>query len=167
MIEFLFRNMKKFSFTLFLVILILKGFCQENNAQHQSKISRSASTERRMQAGQEFPDYPQLFLSSESREMALPAIVDNSKQPFLRPVYHQEESASCQQASTILYNYCYEVNRLRNLPSDTNINQYPDHFAWNFMNATEPYYGEGVSYFHTFDLMHDVGNPTVRKVCLC
>lgn len=153
--------MKKFAFTIFLIFLILNGFCQEKNAQRQAAISRLASMERVRQSGQEFPDYPQIFLPSEIREIALPAMVDNSEQPFMRPVYNQEQSASCQQASTILYNYCYEVNRLRNLPSDTNINQYPDHFAWNFMNATEPYYGEGVSYFHTFDIMHDVGNPTV------
>jgi hypothetical protein len=135
------------------------SFCQETLLPAGKIRQSKGSMERTLQPGQDFPDYPQIGLSERSRDIELPAVVDNSAQPYLRPVFSQQ-GASCGQSASVSYNFCYEINRLRNLPSDTSINQYPDHFVWNFMNATLPYYGEGVSYFHTFDILYDAGNPT-------
>ncbi len=115
--------------------------------------------ERFAQEGLDFPDYPQLIMTEKSRDITLPAAHDNSYQPYLRPVFSQQ-GACCGQSASVAYNFCYEINRLRNLPSDTSANQYTDHFVWNFMNATTPYYGSGVSYLHTFDILFDAGTPT-------
>lgn len=145
--------------TLLTVFYAVGSFCQVQPLQTGKIRQSKGSMERTLQPGQDFPDYPQIWLTERSRDIGLPAVVDNSTQPYLRPVFEQQ-GASCGQSASIAYNFCYEINRLRNLPSDTSINQYPDHFVWNFMNATLPYYGEGVSYFHTFDILYDAGNPT-------
>lgn len=115
---------------------------------------------RILQPGKDFPDYPPLSADGINRSLSLPPLVDNSGQPYMRPVFSQS-GASCGQSASVGYNFCYEINRMRNLPADTSLNQYPDHFTYNFLNATSPYYGEGVSYFHTFDILYDAGNPTV------
>jgi hypothetical protein len=152
--------MKIFIITLLTVFYTVSSFCQQSVNQPNGKLRQGkVSMERSLQPGQDFPDFPQLRMSDVSREIALPAVVDNSAQPYLRPVFSQQ-GASCGQSSSVAYNFCYEINRMRNLSSDTSINQYPDHFVWNFMNATLPYYGEGVSYLHTFDILYDAGNPT-------
>ncbi|KAF0199284.1 MAG: PKD domain-containing protein [Bacteroidetes bacterium] len=152
--------MKTLIILLLTVFYTVGSFCQETvpstgMIDHQSR----AVMERYKYPGLDFPDYPQLQLSAKSREIQLPPIHDNSNQPYLRPVFRQQ-GASCGQAASVAYNFCYEINRLRGLPSDTSINQYPSHFVWNFMNGTLPYYGEGVSYFHTFDVLYDAGTPT-------
>jgi hypothetical protein len=151
--------MKIFFITLLTVFYTVGSFCQETSPRTGKIRQTKGSMERSLQPGQDFPDFPPIGLTENCRDIELPAVVDNSKQPYLRPVFSQQ-GASCGQASSVAYNFCYEINRLRNLPSDTSINQYPDHFVWNFMNATLPYYGEGVSYLHTFDILYDAGNPT-------
>lgn len=136
------------------MMLFVNVFCQKTT----NVGNTTASMQRGFQPGLVLPDFPLLQLSENSKKIFLPTVVDNSKQPFLRPVFSQK-GASCGQAASVGYNFCYEINRLRGLPADTNINQYPDHFVWNFMNAALPYYGEGVSYFHTFDILYDAGTP--------
>ena len=149
----------------FLIILLLtastavSSFCQQNTLLNRAALYESNGIHRSFQPGSAFPDYPRLKLPEQAKRTNLPPVADNSGQPYLRPVFRQAGS-SCGQASTVGYNFCYEINRLRQLPSDTSLNTYPDHFTYNFMNATEPYYGEGVSYFHTFDILYDAGNPT-------
>ena len=129
------------------------------NAQTTSKSSSNVGLVRYLQPGMDFPDYPPLVMTAKSQKLTLPAVVDNSLHPYLRKPFLQQGNA-CGQSSTVAYNFCYEINRLRQQPSDTITRTYPDHFAYNFMNATEPYYGEGVSYFHTFDILYDAGCPT-------
>jgi len=113
-----------------------------------------------MQAGSDAPDFQRLIISASNLKTELPYSTDNSVFPFLRPIFTQM-GASCGQAASVAYNFCYEYNRMYNRPSDTDIYQYPSHFVWNFMNATLPYYGEGVSYFHTFDILYDAGTPSI------
>ncbi|MBU1010057.1 MAG: PKD domain-containing protein [Bacteroidetes bacterium] len=135
-------------------------FAQQPEPSHRIEKSGPApSMERSVQPGLAFPDYPLLQLPDGASAIVLPDAVDNAVQPFLRPVFSQQ-GASCGQAASVAYNFCYEINRLRGTAADTSINQYPDHFVWNFMNATAPYYGEGVSYFHTFDILYEAGTPS-------
>ncbi|MCO5264305.1 MAG: T9SS type A sorting domain-containing protein [Lentimicrobium sp.] len=151
--------MRKCIITLLTVFYTVGSFCQVNVPNEGTKpIFHKGSMERVTQQGFQFPDYPPLSLPGRCRNIELPPVVDNSSQPYLRPVFSQQ-GASCGQSASVGYNFCYEINRLRNLPSDTGTNLYPDHFVYNFMNATTPYYGMGVSYFHTFDILYDAGNP--------
>lgn len=103
---------------------------------------------------------PELKLSTVSSKTELPYLVDNSTQPFLRPVFNQA-GASCGQATGIGYNFTYEWCRSLNLPADTSINQFPTHFAWNFMNGGSGYYG--VSYLHSFEILKALGTPNVYQ----
>ena len=120
---------------------------------------RNRSTARVKQEGQQFADFRQITANAVDRSIVLPPVVDNSVHPYMRSIFSQQ-GACCGQSASVGYNFTYEINRLRQLPSDTIINTYPDHFTWNFMNGTYPYYGDGVSYFHTFDILYAAGNPT-------
>lgn len=131
-------------------------------SQAQEKLSQSGSRPFPIQGivkqeGRDFPDYPLLELPDSYLNKQLPVVVDNSVYPYMRPIF-QQQGASCGQAAGIAYNFCYEINRARNLPSNVATNQYPTHFAWNFMNAGT-YYGVGVSYFHSFEILRTLGCP--------
>lgn len=88
----------------------------------------------------------------------LPPSLDNSQHPFFRPVFNQA-GYSCGQATFTSHNFTYEINRLRNLPSNLPDNQYPTHFSWNWINGGNGWYGG--SYFHTGELLKHVGTPNV------
>ena len=148
----------KFVLPLILLFLFSFSLSAQNHSNQQPLQTQNEGIKRSLQKGLEFPDFPPLQLSEASRSMILPAVVDNSILPFMRPVFDQQ-GASCEQSTIVGYNFCYEINRLRNLASDTSTNLYPSHFAWNFMNDTKPYYGAGVNYIHTFDLLFDAGTP--------
>ncbi len=122
-----------------------------------SGVTLKASPGISYQNGLTDPDYPPLELPDHYIGKQLPYIVDNSNYPFMRPIF-QQQGASCGQAAGLAYNFCYEINRARNIPSNEASNQYPSHFTWNFMNAGT-YYGVGVSYFHSFEILRQLGCP--------
>lgn len=131
-------------------------------SQAQEKLSQSGSRPFPIQGivkqeGRDFPDYPLLELPDSHLNKQLPVVVGNSVYPYMRPIF-QQQGASCGQAAGIAYNFCYEINGARNLPSNVATDQYPTHFAWNFMNAGT-YYGVGVSYFHSFEILRTLGCP--------
>jgi len=97
---------------------------------------------------------PELVLPENLKAFALPAKVDNSKLPYLRPVFTQV-GASCGQSSAIGYNFTYEMDNARGVSADTSVNQYPTHFTYNFENGGYEYYG--VSYFHSFEILRRCG----------
>lgn len=154
----LMKYTKKYFLHFILLLLFSSGVIAQNQSNQQHIQTPNQGINRSLQKGLEFPDFPPLQLSQASRAIILPAVVDNSTQPFMRPVFNQQ-GASCEQSTIVGYNFCYEINRLRGLASDTSTNLYPSHFAWNFMNDTKPYYGSGVNYIHTFDLLFDAGTP--------
>lgn len=87
----------------------------------------------------------------------LPDRVDNTEQPYFRPVFSQE-GGSCGQASGIGYCFTYEINRLRDLPANQLENQYPTHFTWNFLNGG---YGGGSWHFDGYQIVKANGCPNV------
>jgi len=99
---------------------------------------------------------PELKLPDGYDSRELPYQLDNSVYPYFRPIFNQE-GASCGQAAGVVYNFTYEMDRLRNLPADTSINQYPSHFTWNFLNGGNGWYG--VSYLHSFEILKTLGTP--------
>ena len=88
----------------------------------------------------------------------LPSSVDNSIQPYFRPITWQS-GYECGQTAGIAFVFTYEVNRLRNLPANIADNQYPTHFSWNFLNDAYNY--TGVSFFDTWEITRTVGTPNV------
>jgi hypothetical protein len=89
---------------------------------------------------------------------SLPPVIDNSQLIFMRPVF-QQDHYSCGQASLIGYNFTYEMARERGVSGNNPDHQYPTHFAWNFMNGGNGYYG--VSYLHSAQILKFSGTPNV------
>lgn len=87
-----------------------------------------------------------------------PSIVENSEQIYWRPVFAQDQY-ECGQASGVGLGFTYAINRMRDLPSDEEENQYPTHFTWNYGNGGNGWYG--VSYFHSFEIIKREGCPNV------
>ncbi len=63
-----------------------------------------------------------------------PDKVNNSESEAFRSIFNQQGS-SCAQASSIGYVFTYEINTLRGLTADTEENQYPYSYAYNFVNG--------------------------------
>lgn len=107
---------------------------------------------------------PVLKYNSFQLKTTLPSLVDNSILPYFRPIWSQSDYC-CGQASGILYNFTYEIDRLRNLPANVTQNQYPTHFAWDFQNGTEggTGQGKGVSYLDSWEILKAAGTPNVQQ----
>lgn len=101
---------------------------------------------------------PELTLPENRQQATLPAIWDNSAQPYLRPVFAQT-GASCGQAAAVGYNFTYEMDLARGLSAKLAENQYPTHFTYNFENGGDAYFG--VSYFYSFEMLRKCGNMNV------
>ncbi len=87
----------------------------------------------------------------------LPSRVDNSLHKYFRPVFNQV-GGSCSQAAGVGYTFTYEMNRLRDLPSDTPDTQYPTHFTYNFLNEGSgeigSWWGDGWDIIHSAGIMN-------------
>ncbi|HRY32147.1 MAG TPA: T9SS type A sorting domain-containing protein [Bacteroidales bacterium] len=88
----------------------------------------------------------------------LPQMVDNSTQPFMRPVFHQV-ALECGQASGVGYDFTYEMNYKRNAPGNVATNQYPTHFVWNFSNNGASC---GVGFMESWDIIKGAGTVNVQ-----
>jgi len=93
------------------------------------------------------------------KSSTLPDKLDNSTQPYFRPLFDQL-SSECGQAAAIAFTYTYEINYTRNTPANVPENQYPTHYTYNFMNGGFGWHG--VSYFHSFEIARSNGHPTVE-----
>lgn len=101
---------------------------------------------------------PKLIPPPEYKSRSLPAVVDNSTQPYMRQAF-QQAGLCCGQAAGIGYNFTYEMDRERNVPANINDNLYPTHFTWNWMHGGNGWYG--VSYLHSFLILRHCGNVNV------
>lgn len=88
----------------------------------------------------------------------LPQSVDNSTQPYFRPITWQS-GYECGQSAGISFNFCYEIDRLRNLAANVGDNQYPSHFTWDFLNNANNY--QGASAFDSWEIVRACGNMNV------
>ena len=104
---------------------------------------------------------PILRISPESEATTLPSKVDNSIRSWFRPIFNQGPDGCCGQAAGVGYAFTYEVNRLRNLPSDTQSNQYPTHFTYNFLN--EEFSNRGTWPQNGWDIINQCGVPSSEE----
>ncbi|MBN2460544.1 MAG: hypothetical protein JXB60_02960 [Candidatus Cloacimonetes bacterium] len=100
---------------------------------------------------------PRLQLPDNLRGRLLPARIDNSEQPYFRPIFTQD-GGSCGQASGVGYNFTYAVDFQRNLPASFPENQYPTHYTWNFLNGGN---GGGSWYWDGWEIINSNGCPNV------
>ena len=107
---------------------------------------------------------PKLKLPLEYKERKgrdLPISINNANLPYFRPIFSQESFPNCGQSAGIGYNFTYEINQARELSANNEANQYTPQFTWNFMNGGDGWFG--VSYFHSFEVLKKVGNPSVEE----
>jgi hypothetical protein len=100
---------------------------------------------------------PEFSLSQQALRRTLPDVVDNSAYNYFRPLIAQV-GLECGQASSIGIMFTYEMNRIRNVNGSLPENQYPTHFAYNFLNNGSD---AGVNYYETFEIIKHVGTPNV------
>jgi hypothetical protein len=89
-------------------------------------------------------------------KVTLPYMVDNSTQPYFRPIGWQQ-GYECGQSAGIAYNFTYELDRLRNVPASQLENQIVTHFSWDFLNNGEQYVG--ASAFDGWEIVRAAGSP--------
>ncbi len=100
---------------------------------------------------------PEFRLNQQALRRTLPGVVDNSVYNHFRPLIAQV-GLECGQASSIGIMFTYEINRIRNVNGSLPENQYPTHFAYNFLNNGSD---AGVNYYETFEILRHVGTPNV------
>ena len=88
----------------------------------------------------------------------LPFFIDNSTQPYFRPITTQS-GYECGQSSGVAFNFTYEIDRLRNIAANISDNQYPTHFVWNFLNGGYNY--TGASFFDSWEIVKACGTMNV------
>ena len=102
-------------------------------------------------------DLPVLELPENYQTRDLPYAIDNSQQPYFRPIFNQQ-GGSCGQASGIGYNFTYEIDFERDIAANTIYNQYPTHYTWNFLNGGV---GGGSWHFDGWVIIRANGCPNV------
>ena len=100
---------------------------------------------------------PAFEVQEQFRLRTLPSSVDNSTKSFFRPVFNQD-GGSCGQASGIGYCFTYEQDYVRGVAANTQENQYPTHYTWNFLNGGN---GGGSWYFDGWQIISADGCPNV------
>jgi len=88
----------------------------------------------------------------------IPPGVDNSAQPYFRPITWQS-GYECGQSAGIAFNFTYEVDRKRGVPANQPTTQYPTHFAWDFLNNGNNY--QGASCFDSWEIVRACGTMNV------
>lgn len=106
-----------------------------------------------------FASLPEFKLPESKLNRTLPYKVDNSQSIHFRPIFSQE-GYSCAQASSIGYLFTYEINVKRNADASLPENQYPTHFAYNFMNSG--FDEGGICFWETYEILRQCGTPNVE-----
>jgi hypothetical protein len=150
--------MKKLIFTLFALGLLCSAYFNEGYG--QKPVNQSGNPELVPMSSYDslkLSQLPLLKLPEETMRRVLPYAIDNSANPWFRPLVAQV-GLECGQASSIGVVFTYEMNYLRNVPGNVPQNQYTTHFAYNFINGGSD---QGVSYYETYEILKQAGCPTV------
>jgi hypothetical protein len=106
-------------------------------------------------------NYPKLNLPEAYKgpnAKSLPDVHDNRQHPYFRPIFNQY-GWSCGQASSVGYNFTYEINRANNTSAIMEDHQFPPSYTFNFFNRGED--AVGVCYRYSLETLKETGNPTV------
>ncbi|MCX6272402.1 MAG: T9SS type A sorting domain-containing protein [Bacteroidetes bacterium] len=147
--------------SVFLVLSFIISFlslAQKNSVSTGNAADLSTLSERDQQF---LRNIPGIKVPPKYKSPAAPMLlykVDNSTQPYLRPVFSQV-ALECGQASGIGYNFTYEMCSRRNVPANLPENQYPTHYAWNFGNNGVSC---GVGFSETWEIIRGGGTVNVQ-----
>jgi hypothetical protein len=141
-----------------LFIAAVFGLFRSSYAQEECREGAFVLSPLTVQEEAQLQCLPELKMPPGYGSRDLPYMVDNSTLIYMRPAF-QQDGLCCGQASFLGYNFTYEMSRERDLNASLPQNQYPTHFAWNFMNGGEGWYG--VSYLHSLQILKEFGMPNV------
>lgn len=139
--------MRKYLYNLIIVLQLIIIGCFIKTAYSQSESGYLPSD----------PAYiaslPIMELTPESAALDLPSEVDNSTTMFFPRrdvsgdlyIYQQSGTSSCQSVSSIFNTFTYEINRLRNVASNTQQTRYAPNYSWNHLNDGICGFGGGTS----------------------
>ena len=126
--------MKKIIVLLALTIIVFSGFTViAQNLPFQKGIEPVSLTPDELFVLSNIPELQLPDAYKGANAPLLPTSVDNSTQPYFRPITAQS-GYECGQSAGVAFNFCYEINRLRGLAANQAANQYPTHFTWDFLN---------------------------------
>jgi hypothetical protein len=145
--------MKKVLYTLAFMAIFRIGSAQELSNQNNLKLTPINQSE--FDKLRSIPEIEQP--ADMDRYRSMPAVVDNSLKPYMRPLV-QQVGLECGQASSIGVGFTFEMDRIRNLPANIPQNQYPTHFAYDFINGGSD---AGISFFETWEILKRCGTPNV------
>ncbi|MCD4744674.1 MAG: T9SS type A sorting domain-containing protein [Bacteroidales bacterium] len=132
----------------------VKIFDQSNIEHNKLFVSKSLSKQDSIKLS----SMPEIKIPEKYKGVNAPKLpykLNNAEKPYFRPIFAQTDWA-CGQSSGVAYNFCYEINYIRNLPANIPENQYPTHFTYNFLH------GEwGASYFESWNIIKANGTPNV------
>ena len=148
-----------FRLVLLAVILLLAGSLQSQLLPYQAGLEPAPLTNEELFVLANVPlrELPEEYKGPNAP--LLPSSVDNSTQPYFRPITSQV-GLECGQSAGVAFNFTYEVDRLRNLPANVPGNQYPTHFVWNFSNGGV---STGVSFFDSWEIVRALGTMNVTE----
>lgn len=142
--------MKKYFLLLILTVLV-SAFTLAQEKQYPAELQTLSDTDL-----QKLASIPEYIFVTRDQPAILPASVDNTLQPYFRPLFNQS-GLECGQAASIGLNFTYEIDFARNVAANTTQNQYATHFTYNFINGGSD---AGVSYFETWEIVKRCGTPT-------
>ncbi|NCA76293.1 MAG: hypothetical protein EOM90_08160 [Alphaproteobacteria bacterium] len=145
-------------FFVLLVSILLPAFLYAQDLPYQKGLEPASLTPDELFVLSNVPplEVPALYLGADAP--LLPVSVDNSTQPYFRPIT-QQSGYECGQSAGICFNFTYEIDRLRGIPANVGANQYPSHFTWNFLNNANNY--QGASFFDSWEIVRRCGNMNV------
>ena len=147
--------------TLFLVVIFL--FCIATRAFTQDLPYQQGLVPAALTQDEQFvlSRVPELKLPDAYKgpnAPLLPYWIDNSTQPFFRPITSQS-GYECGQSAGISFNFTYEVDRLRGVAANQTTTQYVSHFTWDFLNNADNY--TGASFFDSWEIVKACGNMNI------
>jgi hypothetical protein len=142
--------MKK-HYLLLVITVFISVFIQAQDKQSPFELQSLSETDF-----QKLASIPEYICVSGDQAATLPMSVDNTLQPYFRPLFNQS-GLECGQAASIGLNFTYEIDFSRNVAANTTLNQYATHFTYNFINGGSD---AGVSYFETWEIVKRCGTPT-------
>jgi len=87
--------------------------------------------------------------------------VDNSQEIYFPDVlYDQKETGACAAASIVYSGFTYELNRLRDIPSNAPEKKYPPNFVYNYLNDGDLL--NGTAPVKVIKILQKVGCPNVE-----
>ncbi len=139
-----------------IITLVFFGFAQTQSQEFKQSYKKMNSADSMLLVNLPELTLPQAYKGESAKD--LPDYLNNSTLEFFRPVFSQN-GWSCGQASTIGYQFTYEINRVNNTSALLEENWMHPDFSFNYYNNGAD--GDGVNYFHSLDVAKRFGNPSI------